>query len=223
MAAAASAFEALKAGLDVRAAGRIVTAQADFCATGLAELDRILDGGFPRGTVATLEGPPSCGRTAILATLLAQGTRSGLAAFAGGESIYPPDLQRAGVALDRLLIVRAETPILTARAADILLRSRAFGVVAMPAVPLRAAVWSRLAALAHKAGALLVAAGAQATTELAYFASTRVRCGIERVSWTDMPGCFRELRGYEIAAHVLKHRRASPGRCATVQIAQEAS
>ena len=78
-----------------------------------------------------------------------------------------------------------------------------------------------MAALAHKAGALLIAAGTQATTELAYFASTRVRCGIERVCWTGMPGCFRELSGYDVAAHVLKHRRAAPGRCTTLHVLEE--
>jgi len=213
------AFEGLKAGLDVRAAGRIVEADADAFPTGIAELDRILGGGFPRGTVAALEGPPTSGRSAILAGMLAEGTRRGLGAIVDDGSFYPPDLERAGVDLDRLLIINATTPVGSARAADILLRSRAFGVVAFCVVPLRAAIWSRLAALAHKAGAVLVAIGTQATTELAYFASTRVRCAIERVLWSSDRRLFCELDGYELAAQVIKHRRIAPGASATLRIA----
>ena len=46
--------------------------------TGLGALDAALGGGFPRGTVATLEGPPSSGRSTLAARLLAAATRRGL-------------------------------------------------------------------------------------------------------------------------------------------------
>jgi hypothetical protein len=210
-------FESLKAGLDVRAGGRIVSVCVDALPTGFAEFDRALAGGFPRGTIATLEGPPSSGRTAILASILAQATRSGLAAVVDDGTLYPPDLERAGVRLERLLVVKAQTPVAIARSADILLRSRAFGVVAMPAATLRATVWSRLAGLAQKAGAVLLPLGVLANTELSYFASTRVRCAIDRVVWSGS-GVLCELQGYEVLIHVLKHRRAAPGATARLGI-----
>lgn len=210
-------FESLKAGLDVRAGGRIVSVCVDAVQTGFPEFDRALTGGFPRGTIATLEGPPSSGRTAILASILAQATRSGLAAVVDDGTLYPPDLERAGVRLERLLVVPAQAPVAIARSADILLRSRAFAVVAMPAAALRATVWSRLAGLAQKAGALLLPLGTHANTELAYFASTRVRCAIDRVVWTGS-GVLCELQGYEVLIHVLKHRRAAPGATARLGI-----
>jgi hypothetical protein len=210
-------FESLKAGLDVRAGGRIVSICVNALPTGFVEFDRALAGGFPRGTIATLEGPPSSGRTAILASILAQATRSGLAAIVDDGTLYPPDLERAGVRLERLLVVRAQTPVAIARSADILLRSRAFGVVAMPAAALRATVWSRLAGLAQKAGAVLLPLGVYANTELAYFASTRVRCAIDRVVWSGS-GVLCELQGYEVLVHVLKHRRAAPGATARLGI-----
>ncbi len=210
-------FAALKAGLDVRAGGRIVAAVSDALSTGFPEFDRALAGGFPRGTIATLEGPPTSGRTAILASVLAQATRSGPAAVVDDGTLYPPDLQRAGVCLERLLVINAQTPVAVARCADILLRSRAFAVIAMPAASLRATVWSRLGALAHKAGAVLLPLGAVAATELAYFASTRVRCAIDRVVWSGS-GVLCELQGYEVLVHVLKHRRAAPGATARLGI-----
>lgn len=214
----AAIFRDLKAGLDVRAGGRVVAAASDAFATGFAELDRALGGGFPRGTLATLEGPGSSGRTAILAATLARATRKGLAAAVNDGSLYPPDLERAGVHLDRLFLVNVDagTPATTkARCADIVLRSRSFSVVAMPAVPLRATVWSRLCGLAQKSGAVLFALG-NASEELAYFASTRVRCAIDRVVWSG-EGVLCELGGYEINAHVVKHRRAAPGATARLK------
>jgi hypothetical protein len=213
-------FADLKAGLDVRAGGRIVAATTEAFSSGFAELDRALSGGFPRGTLATLEGPPSSGRTAVLAGALAQATHRGLAAVVDDGSLYPPDLERAGVQLERMLLVSATTPVEIARCADILLRSRAFAVVAMPAAPLRATVWSRLCGLAQKSGAVLFALGTQASTELGYFASTRVRCAIDRVIWSGKSGVLCELTGYEVNAHVLKHRRAAPGATARLAVNQ---
>src|SRR5438270_10922530 len=149
-------FERLKAGLDVRAGGRIVAAAADASATGFPALNEALSGGFPRGRLATLEGAPSAGRTAIVAQMLARATHEGLAALVDDGSLYPPDLQRAGVVLERLLIAKAARPLEIARSADILLRAKAFPLVVVPAVPLRGTVWSRLCGLAQKSGTLLL-------------------------------------------------------------------
>jgi hypothetical protein len=204
-------FQSLKAGLDVRAGGQIVAAVSGAFSSGFADLDRALGGGFPRGTVATLEGPPSSGRTALAAGILAQATSAGLAAVVDDGTLFPPDLERAGVALERVLVVQAQRPVHVARCADILLRAKAFAVVAIPAVPLRGVVWSRLCGLAQKSGTVLLALGMLPSTELAYFASTRVRCGIERVHWSACGGVLNELQGYEVRAHVLKHRRSAPG------------
>jgi|SRR5579884_684704 len=216
-------FADLKAGLDVRAGGRIVAAAPDAFPSGFADLDRALAGGFPRGTLATLEGATSSGRTAILARALARATQHGLAAIVDEGSLYPPDLERAGVYLDRTLIVPAQKPVHVARCADVLLRSRAFAIVAMPAVPLRATVWSRLCGLAQKSGAVLFALGMNASNELAYFASTRVRCAIDRVVWSGKGSVLGELAGYEVNAHIMKHRRAAPGATARLRIVDERS
>jgi hypothetical protein len=215
-------FQRLKAGLDVRAAGRIVASSTDGFSSGFPDLDRALSGGFPRGTLATLEGPPSAGRTAVLAGILAGATQRHLVACIDDGTLYPPDLERAGVNLDRMLVVQTGTALEAARCADILLRARAFAVVSMPAVVVRATVWSRLCGLAQKSGSVLLALAQQPSGELTYFASTRVRCAIDRVLWSGNRGLLNELRGYEMHAHVLKHRRGAPGATAHLQIGKVA-
>ena len=125
--------------------------------SAIPDLDRALGGGFPRGTLATLEGAQSSGRWAIVARLLAQATRRGLGAIVDAGALYPPDLVAAGVALERLLIVPAATPLIVAPS-------------------LRATMWRRLAGLARKSGALLLVVATQPSPELQAAAGVRVRC-----------------------------------------------
>jgi hypothetical protein len=211
------AFAALRERLDRRhreaTAAAFTLGEESVVATGFPELDRILGGGFRRGTIATLEGTPSSGRSALAARLLAAATRRGLAALIGVE-LFPPALAAAGVRLERLLVVPAREPLAVARAADIVLRSHAFTVVAIPALPsgrgTGAATWTRLASLAHRANALLVALGDDASAELRYFASIRLETALERVRWNGPAGHLGELAGYDVRATVRKHKRAAP-------------
>lgn len=217
------AFTALRETLERRhrdaAAAAFVMAQAEAIPTGIPEFDRILGGGFPRGTIGTLEGAPSSGRSALAARLLAVATRDGLGALIGTE-LFPPALAAAGVRLDRLLYVPVTDPVGAARAADIAVRSGAFGVVILPALPsgrgTGSATWTRLASLAHRANALVIALGVDASTELRYFASVRVETAIERVRWNGAPGLCCELTGYDIRATVRKHKRSAPGASALI-------
>ena len=217
------ALEGLRSALRVRhreASDAAFVRGEDLVPTGFPELDRALAGGFPRGIIATLEGPPSSGRCTLVARLLATATARGLGALVQtGEmgTLYPPALEAAGVALDRLLVVPASGAVGVARAADILLRSAAFTIVAIPAVALRATAWTRLAGLAHRANALLVAVGTEASSELRYFASLRVRLQLARVRWAGRTGPFATLAGYDVRAEVLKSKRGAPGKSALVQ------
>ena len=211
-------FARLKADLDVRAGGAVVSGGAALRRVGLPMLDAALQGGLVSGAIASFEGALSSGRMAILAHLLARTSHHALVATIDDGGLYPPDLQRAGARLDRVAVVPATVPATIARAADILLRSRAFSIVVMPGVQLKATVWSRLSALAHKADVLLVTLSQTANNELAYFASTRLRCSLERVIWSNQSGIFCELAGYEVTVQVLKHRRAAPGAVANLRI-----
>jgi hypothetical protein len=213
-----SAFAALREALDHRhrdaSAAAFTLGDDAVLRTGIDDLDRILGGGFPRGTIATLEGAPSSGRSAIAARLLAVATARGLGAMVGSD-LFPPALEAAGVRLERLMCVPVTDPVGTARAADILLRSGAFSVIVVPAIPsgrsTGSAMWTRLASLAHRANVLLVALGVEASSELRYFASVRLETAIENVRWNGASGHLCELAGYDIRATVRKHKRSAPG------------
>src|SRR5262249_50976186 len=77
-------------------------------ASGIAELDAVLGGGFPRGSLVELCGPASSGRTSLAFSLLAQGTeRQEACAFVDvSDSLDPISLAAAGVDLTRLLWIR---------------------------------------------------------------------------------------------------------------------
>ena len=179
---------------------------------------------FPKGAISTLEGAASSGRSALAARLLAEATGGGGAGAVvtwnadPNGSFFPPALQAAGVVLERLLFVRVETPLDVVRATDILLRSAAFKAVVIPAVASRAAVWSRLASLAHRANAVLVALGSEACDELRYFASLRVDCALAHIAWTGAAGPFRALAGYDVCAEIRKHKRAIPSAHARIAV-----
>src|SRR6266853_6058245 len=81
--------------------------------SGIAELDALLGGGFPRGSLVELCGPASSGRTSLAFSLLARATeRQEACAFVDvSDSLDPVSLAAAGVALPRLLWFRCgETP-----------------------------------------------------------------------------------------------------------------
>ena len=75
---------------------------------GVTELDAVLGGGFPRGTLVELCGPASSGRTSLAFSLLAQSTeRQEACAFVDvSDSLDPISLAAAGVDLPRLLWIR---------------------------------------------------------------------------------------------------------------------
>src|SRR5665213_572016 len=179
------AFAALRERLDRRhretTAAAFALGEEALVRTGIAALDAALGGGFPRGTIATLEGPPSSGRSALAARLLAAATQRGLGAIVGVD-LFPPALAAAGVRLDRLPSGRGTG----------------------------SATWTRLAGLAHRANALLVALGEEASAELRYVASIRLETAIERVRWNGPSGHLGELAGYDLRAIVRKHKRAAP-------------
>src|SRR5258707_11621729 len=76
--------------------------------SGVTELDVVVGGGFPRGSLVELCGPASSGRTSLAFSLLAQATeRQEACAFVDvSDSLDPISLAAAGVELPRLLWVR---------------------------------------------------------------------------------------------------------------------
>src|SRR6202008_5085146 len=76
--------------------------------SGVTELDAVLGGGFPRGSLVELCGPASSGRTSLAFSLLAEATeRQQACAFVDvADSLDPLSLAAAGVELLRLLWIR---------------------------------------------------------------------------------------------------------------------
>src|SRR6266571_8986225 len=76
--------------------------------SGVMELDAVLGGGFPRGSLVELCGPASSGRTSLAFSLLAQATerQEACACVDVSDSLDPISLAAAGVELPRLLWIR---------------------------------------------------------------------------------------------------------------------
>ena len=77
-------------------------------ATGHPRADQCLEGGWPRGQLSVVCGPPSAGRTTLVVGTLAEVTRAGeLAALIDAADGFDPVPAAArGVVLERLLWVR---------------------------------------------------------------------------------------------------------------------
>jgi recombination protein RecA len=83
-------------------------ATVELQSSGVSELDDVLGGGFPRGSLVELCGPSSSGRTSLAYSLLAEATeRQEACAFVDvSDSLDPVSLAAAGVDLPRLLWIR---------------------------------------------------------------------------------------------------------------------
>ncbi len=102
--------------------------------TGLPGLDDLLPhGGLPRGRIVEWTGPPSSGKTAVLRTSLERLRRSGesVALIDGTRGLYAPDWLRLVPGEGEFWIVRPDSAPEAAWCADLLLRSGAFGAVAL--------------------------------------------------------------------------------------------
>ena len=151
----------------------------------------------PRGRLVELSGDGRAARTTTAVSLLirrqAEGEPVAWVQPEGG-SLYPPDLAASGVDLDDLVVVRV--PVRTraaelARAAELLLRSGAFGLVVVDLTdgrPRGSAWQSRLAGLARQHDAtVLLLTDAQAT---AASAGPMVALRVEPVRERRAPGRF---------------------------------
>jgi RecA/RadA recombinase len=101
--------------------------------TGIAEVDHIT-GGFPRGAVTEILGPPSSGRTSLLHSALAASTANQevCALVDSSDSFDATSAAHAGVDFDRLLWIRCGSNVNHAiKAVDLLLQSGGFGLVAL--------------------------------------------------------------------------------------------
>lgn len=140
--------------------------------TGVEPLDDLLPrGGLPRGEGTEWLGPRSCGKTAVLRAALARLRRTGepAAVVDAARSLHAPDWEEPAGEEGRFWVVRPPEPREAPWCADLLLRSGAFGAVALllggegdagsDGVALSRSTAVRLQRLAGEAGAVLVVAG----------------------------------------------------------------
>ena len=106
------------------------------CATGLSALDARLGGGFPRGRLSEICGPPSSGRTALalmlLNTTLRQGGLTGWVDLA--DAFDPISASESGISLERLLWIRPRSEDEALRSCDRLLQTEGFELVVFDCV-----------------------------------------------------------------------------------------
>lgn len=224
MAEAALARADLEALLRARRLDRTVTTgdeapRFEPVSTGFAPLDRLADGGFPRGELSEVVGPRSSGRATLVAGALASVTAAGgLAALVDPlDQFDPPSAAAAGVCLDRLLWVRGEgEPRLERglKALNLVLQAGGFDLVVleMGEVPHEAikrlpfTTWFRLQRplAGSRTACLVVGPGAVA----------RSAGGLSvQLQGRGRPAGGGRLLGLEIDARVLKPRSADAGRC----------
>jgi protein ImuA len=140
--------------------------------SGVAAVDALLPGGFPRGALSELAGGPASGKTAVALAVFAALRPDDLAAYVDGQGeLYPPAAAALGVDLERLLLVRTATTsarpedtrpaglLATLWAAEALLACGAFAAVAVDAAQPRSvrggdAIARRLQAAVERGGAV---------------------------------------------------------------------
>lgn len=140
--------------------------------TGVPGLDALLPGGgLPRGRVVEWLGPRSSGKTTLLRAGLAhlRGIGESVAWIDAGRTLYAPDWTDLVPGEGEFWVVRPRDAAEAAWCADLLLRSGAFGAVALHGADgageavgtggLRRAAAVRLQRLAEEAGALFVVLG----------------------------------------------------------------
>jgi recA bacterial DNA recombination protein len=186
--------------------------------TGLAPLDALLDGGFPRGQLVELVGPRTSGRTGVLLSTLAGVTARGAwaALVDGTDALDPASAAARGIPLGRLLWVRCGGRLAAAwRAADVLVRSGGFELVAVDLGDLSpwalgrtpAAVFVRLQRAVERAGTGLLVVGPRRVA--GSLAAVAVALVPRTVRWASGgPGL---LAGLETEARLVRSRTRAPG------------
>ena len=106
---------------------------AEILPTGIEEIDGLLNG-FPRGAITEIHGAASSGRTSLLLSALAVATtqEESCALVDCSDTFDPSSAANARVDFDRLLWIRCSNNMERAfKAADLLLQSGGFGLVAL--------------------------------------------------------------------------------------------
>jgi hypothetical protein len=184
--------------------------------TAVPALDRLLDGGLPRGHLVELVGGRSSGRFSALLAALAAATGTGEAAGLVdlGDNLDPAAAAALGADLERLLWLRPTTLQQAVAAAEMLLGA-GFPLVALDLgnPPVRGgrgveAVWLRLARAARSHGAALLVGSPYRVSGTA--ASVVIKAEQARAVWQGGTGSPWLLDGVGSRLALEKHRGRLP-------------
>jgi hypothetical protein len=129
----------LRSEVELSLAGRVVSPfgyrdrkSVETVLTGIPEIDA-LAGGFPRGAMTEICGPPCSGRTTVLLSALAARMAEAevCALIDARDSFDPRSAEAAGVELQQLLWVRCRSLDQSLRAADLVIQGGGFGFIAL--------------------------------------------------------------------------------------------
>lgn len=132
-------FAQLRSQVEHALAGRVAApfeyrdrSATESVSTGIDEID-LLTGGFPRGALTEIFGPPCSGRTSLLVSALGIRTThaESCALIDACDAFDPCRAEAAGVELKQLLWVRCRNFNHALRATDLLLQSGGFGFVCL--------------------------------------------------------------------------------------------
>ncbi len=187
--------------------------------TGIPDLDRLLEGGFPHGRLSEIAGPLSSGRTSLAFCLLARATRAGemVAVVDAADAFDPASAEATGVDLARVLWVRAPRLRTALRSAERLLAARGFALVlldlALANLRIAPATGPRLARLAAGTGTPLVALSLERSLGTA--AEVAIELTPTRANFSGTPTL---LEGLEVEVALVRHRTAPTRRTASVRL-----
>ena len=172
--------------------------------TGVAALDGLLAGGWPRAALSEITGRRSTGRTAIVLATLARAIAAGEATAlvdasgGGGGSLDARAAAAAGLALPSLLWIRC-APAQALKAADLVVGAGGFGVVALDLCDsdtrrrIADAAWVRLRHGARNQGTTVLVATSTRTLGTAAAAAIELGDGVPTFL-TDGPPLFAGVK-----------------------------
>jgi hypothetical protein len=193
--------------------------------TAIPALDRLLDGGLPRGQLVELVGSRTSGRfSTVLATLAAATSIGEAAALVDlGDGLDPAAAEALGADLQRLLWLRPHNIKQALAAAEMVLAS-GFPLVAvdlgMP--PVRGgrgveAAWLRLARAARAHNAALLVSTPYRVSGTA--AGVVLKAERARAAWQGEEGAIRLLSGASARLQLEKKRGRLPGQSEELRLA----
>jgi hypothetical protein len=182
--------------------------------SAVAGIDAVLEGGWPRGRLSEVIGPPSSGKTSLVLALLAAATRCGevVACVDLADALHPASIARAGADLQRVLWVRPPSAADGLRCTELLLHAGGFAVVMLDVgaeVPrrLRSQVWPRLMHAAERSHTAVIVLAPQRVVGSFSALSVGVRARAAR--W--QPGAWPLFDGFDSRVELTRNKLGAPG------------